>query len=66
MSKTLNRLVLALGIVASPMLLVGCSEGEKATPPAEPPKTEAPATTPAPGEAPTTPPATTPPAEAPK
>jgi hypothetical protein len=46
MSKTLNRLVFAVGMMAAPLVMFGCAEGEK--PPA--------ATPPAPAETPATPP----------
>ena len=29
MSKTLNRLVFAVGMMAAPLVMVGCAEGEK-------------------------------------
>jgi hypothetical protein len=65
MSKTLSRLVFGLCVVASPLVMIGCSEGEHAapvapttttettTPAVEPtPSTTAPAPAPAPTEAP--------------
>jgi hypothetical protein len=64
MSKTLTRLVFGLWIVASPLVMIGCSEGEHAppvaptattevtTPPAEPTPTTTTTPAPAPTEAP--------------
>jgi hypothetical protein len=70
MSKTLNRLVVAVGLMAAPLMMIGCAEGEKpaATPPpadtkpadAAPPADTKPADAAAPAPAPTAP------AEAPK
>ncbi len=68
MSKTLNRLVFAVGMMAAPLVMFGCAEGEK-PPAATPPPAETPATPPgdapkpADGAAPAPAPA---PAEAPK
>jgi hypothetical protein len=61
MSKTLTRLAFALWILGAPLVLVGCSEGEKAAPPPATTSTEAAPATPAPAE--TTTPAPTTPAE---
>ena len=62
MSKTLSRLVFALWIVGAPLVMVGCSEGEKPATTTPTATTET-APRPPPAEAP---PATPPPAEAPK
>ena len=70
MSKTLNRLVFAIGMMAAPLMTIGCAEGEKpaATPPpaeTKPADAAAPAETkPADADAPA--PAPTAPAEPPK
>jgi len=45
MSKTLNRLVFAVGMMAAPLVMVGCAEGEK---PAAAPTPAPDATAPAP------------------
>jgi hypothetical protein len=63
MSKTLSRLVFGLWIVGAPLVMIGCSEGEK--PATTTPGTETTPPPPAPGEpaspsptpAPATPPA---------
>jgi hypothetical protein len=56
MSKTLSRLVFALCIVGAPLVMVGCSEGEKPA---------APTTTTTEGAAPATPPTEAAPGPAP-
>ena len=74
MSKSLRRLVFALAVVGAPLVMLGCSEGEKPAATTTPETTTTtpapgPATTPAPagGEAaPATPATPTAPAEAPK
>jgi hypothetical protein len=72
MSKSLRRLVFALAVVGAPLVMLGCSEGEKPAATTTPETTTTapapgPAATPAPGEAaPATPAAPTAPAEAPK
>jgi hypothetical protein len=60
MRKTLCRLVFSLSILGTPLMLVGCAEGEK--PATTPPATTEATTAPAPPEG-GPPPATTPPAE---
>jgi hypothetical protein len=69
MSKTLNRLVFAIGMLAAPLVMVGCAEGEKpAAAPTPAPDAAAPAPAPAekPADAAAPAPAPTAPAEAPK
>jgi hypothetical protein len=51
MSKTLNRLVFAVGMMAAPLMVVGCAEGEKPATPAPAPAEPTPAATPAPDAA---------------
>jgi hypothetical protein len=70
MSKTLNRLVFAVGMMAAPLVMVGCAEGEKPAPAMPPPAETTPAAAPAEtktgeGAAPAPAPAPAP-AEAPK
>jgi hypothetical protein len=59
MSKTLSRLVFAVGVLAAPLLMIGCGEGEK---PAATPPPAAPTDAAKPGEG-AAPPAETKPAE---
>ena len=71
MSKTLNRLVFAVGMMAAPLVMVGCAEGDKPATPTPAPDATAPAAgAPAetkPGDAAPAPAPTAPaPAEAPK
>jgi len=64
MSRVLSRVLFALWIMGAPLVMIGCSEGEKPAAPPEAPKTEAPAPAPAPAES--TPAPAPAPTEAPK